>query len=153
MTKHKKVDEYEQEIAELTLDLQRTRADFENYRKRVDGEKAMARADGRVGAILKILPLIDTIDRAVSHRPEDLEGNPWADGVVVMSKNLDKLLSDFGLERLSVEPGVTEFDPEHHEAVSMEDQGGEKEIVSEVLQPGYLMADQVVRPAMVRVVK
>ena len=153
MAKNKKQEDLEQEIGELTLDLQRTRADFENYRKRVDSEKSMARADGRISTISLLLPIIDTIDRAVSHRPDDLSGNAWADGVVAMSKNVTKLLAELKVEPIKVTVGKTEFDPELHEAVSMQDEGGDKELVSEVLQTGYTMSDLVLRPAMVRVVK
>lgn len=63
MTKAKKHEDLEQLLGELTLDLQRTRADFENYRKRAETEKSMARANGRIGAIAQLLPVIDTIER------------------------------------------------------------------------------------------
>lgn len=153
MTKNKKQEDLEQRIGELTLDLQRNRADFENYRKRVDSEKAMAKATGRIGAISQVLPLIDTIDRAISHLPSELKDNAWANGVVAMSKNIDKILVDFGVEKINIVVGETEFNPEFHEAVSMEDEGGEKEIVSEELQAGYMMAGDVLRHSIVRVAR
>ncbi len=153
MTKNKKQEDLEQRVGELTLDLQRTRADFENYRKRVDGEKAMAKATGRVGAVAQVLPLIDTIDRAISHLPDELKDNTWANGVVAMSKNIDKILSEFGVEKIKVVVGETEFNPELHEAVSMEDEGGEKEIVSEDLQSGYMLGGDVLRHSIVRVIR
>jgi molecular chaperone GrpE len=153
VTKNKKQEDLEQRIGELTLDLQRNRADFENYRKRVDSEKAMAKATGRIGAISQVLPLIDTIDRAISHLPSELKDNAWANGVVAMSKNIDKILVDFGVEKINIVVGETEFNPEFHEAVSMEDEGGEKEIVSEELQAGYMMAGDVLRHSIVRVAR
>ena len=61
MTKSKKQEELEQQIEELTGDLQRTRADFENYRKRMEAEKSAARDAGQMSAILKLLPVIDNI--------------------------------------------------------------------------------------------
>lgn len=153
MTKNKKQEDLGQRIGELTLDLQRTRADFENYRKRVDGEKAMAKATGRVGAISQVLPLIDTIDRAISHLPDELKDNTWANGVVAMSRNLNKILVDLGVEKINIVAGQTQFDPELHEAVSMEDEGGEKEIVSEELQSGYMLGGDVLRHSIVKVVR
>ena len=92
MTKHKKapnIAELEQQIGELTQDLQRTRADFENYRKRVDAEKAQAKAAGTQQAIRKLLPVIDTIERATANVPKKLQNDTWASGVVAMSKKLD----------------------------------------------------------------
>ena len=70
-------NEFEQQLGELTLDLQRTRADFENYRKRVDAEKVAARESGQASAILKLLPVIDNIERAIAYTPEDLKDNKW----------------------------------------------------------------------------
>ena len=78
MTKRKKDEDYEQQIGELTLDLQRTRADFENYRKRVDAEKQAAQQTGETRAILKLLAVVDTIERAVANVPADLADNAWA---------------------------------------------------------------------------
>jgi len=151
--KSKKDIEYEQQIGELTQDLQRTRADFENYRKRVDQEIEQAKESGRMQSVMKLLPLIDTIERGVSHLPDDLKDNAWAKGVVSMSKNLLKLMADLNIEKIIIKPGETEFSTDFHEAISMEDEGGDREIISEELQAGYLMNGQVLRHAMVRVVK
>src|SRR5574344_1410379 len=95
----------EQQLGELTLDLQRTRADFENYRKRIDAEKSAARSYGKVEAISELLPIIDTIDRAISHLTNDLKGNPWAEGVRSMSKNVEALLAKLNLSKISPRPG------------------------------------------------
>ena len=75
MTKqHKKLDErtedLQQQLGELTLDLQRTRADFENYRKRVEAEKQSAHQMGQAKSVMKLLPVIDTIERAIANVPE-----------------------------------------------------------------------------------
>ncbi len=153
MAKTKKIEELEQQLGELTLDLQRTRADFENYRKRVDDEKAAARQLGEAKAILGLLPIIDTLDRAINHIPEDLKDNSWVSGVGSLGKKLDKMLSDLKLERIAITPGETEFDPELHEAISADDAEGEREIVSEELQSGYLHDGRVLRHAMVRVTR
>lgn len=153
MVKAKKSDELTQQIAELTADLQRTRADFENYRKRVDDEKVRMRDMGEMSAIMKLLPVFDVIERAIAHLPEELKGNPWADGVAGLSKQLTKAIQELGLERLVVVPGETPFDPELHEAVSADEADGETEIVAEELQAGYTLNGQPLRHAMVRVTR
>ena len=150
---NKKQLEYEQALGELTLDLQRTRADFENYRKRADLEKSAAREAGQSSAILKLLPVIDTIERAVVYMPEDLKDNTWAQGIAGLAKNLGKSLESLNLQRIDATPGI-EFNPELHEAIQFdEDATGEKEVIAEELQAGYLMNGAVIRHAMLKVTK
>ena len=153
MAKAKKQDELEQQIGELTQDLQRTRADFENYRKRVEVEKEQAKQTGKTQAVMKLLPVIDNIDRAVAHLPAELQGNAWADGVVKLSKHLDKMVGDLSLERIAIIPGETLFDPSLHEAIQMDDAEGDTEVVAEELQTGWKLGDTVIRPAMVKVTR
>lgn len=153
MAKSKKQEELEQQVGELILDLQRTRADFENYRKRMEAEKEMARGSGRAGAIIKLLPVIDNIERAIAHLPEDLKENAWAASVVKLTKNLDKSLADMGVERIDAMPG-TAFNPDLHDAVQFdEDAEGEHEVIAEELQPGYKVDGIVMRPSMVKVTR
>lgn len=153
MAKSKKQEELEQRVAELTLDLQRTRADFENYRKRVEQEKEMARGSGRAGAIMKLLPVVDNIERAITHLPEELKDNAWANSVVKLTKNLEKSLSDMGVERIPASTGDA-FDPDLHDAVQFdEDAEGEHEVIAEELQPGYKVDGIVMRPSMVKVTR
>lgn len=148
----KKEQDPQEQINELTADLQRVRADFENYRKRIEIEKATYAEAAKAATILKLLPVIDTIERAISHIPAELSGNKWAQGIVGVSKNLDKSLDELGLQKINADQGV-EFNPELHEAISMEDEGGERELVDEVLRTGYKMGENVIRPSMVRVKK
>lgn len=149
----KKDQEYEQKLGELTADLQRTRADFENYRKRVDAEKQAAREAGQYSVVQKLLPVIDNIERAIAYLPEDLKENPWAQGVSSLTKNLEKSLSGMSIERIISTPG-TEFNPELHEAIQFdEDAEGDKEVISEELQAGYKMNGSVIRHAMVKVTR
>jgi molecular chaperone GrpE len=137
-------------IEELTADVQRMRADFENYRKRVEQDKAGLAELTKAATIMKLLPIIDTIERAIAHTPKDLAENKWAQGVVSMGKNLDKALADLGLSRIDAAPG-TAFDPNLHEAVMMEEGVGEHEVIAEELRAGYRLGDQVIRPTMVKV--
>jgi molecular chaperone GrpE len=153
MTKNDQQDELQQQVEELTADLQRTRADFENYRKRVETEKIVARDAGQASAILKLLPIIDTIERAVTHMPEELQDNKWAQGITSLAKNLEKSLERLNLKRIDASKGV-EFNPNLHEAIQFDDDAeGEKEIVSEELQAGYLLDGRPIRHAMVRVTR
>lgn len=153
MAKNDKQGELQQQIEELTADLQRTRADFENYRKRVELEKAAARDAGQAGAILKLLPIIDTIERAISHVPEALKDDKWALGIIGLVKNLEKALEGLNLRRIDAKPG-TEFNPDLHEAIQFDEEAtGEKEVIAEELQAGYLLNGRPVRHAMVKVTR
>ena len=153
MTKNKKQDERDQQIEDLTIDLQRTRADFENYRKRVEQETAAARSAGQAGAILKLLPVIDNIERAIAHQPAELADNKWAQGVAGLVKNLEKSLEALSLRRIDATPG-TVFDPAIHEAIQFdEDAEGEQEVIAEELQAGYTLHGLPIRHAMVKVTR
>lgn len=153
MTKGKKNEELEQHIDELTQDVQRVRADFENYRKRVELEKEMARASGRVNAIMKLLPVIDNIERAINHVPKELKDNTWAQGVTKLVKNLEKSLAEMGVTRIVARPGER-FDPALHEAIQFDEEAeGEHEVIAEELQAGYMLGDDVMRPSMVKVTR
>ena len=146
-------NEFEQQLGELTLDLQRTRADFENYRKRVDAEKVAARESGQASAILKLLPVIDNIERAVAYTPDELKDNSWVQSVAGLTKNLEKSLESLNLKRIDAKPG-TEFNPELHEAIQFdEDATGDAEVIAEELQAGYMLNGHPIRHAMVKVTK
>lgn len=153
MTKHKKTDDLQRTIDELTLDLQRTRADFENYRKRVEAEKQSAHSMGQAKSVMKLLPVIDTIERAIANVPEELADNAWAKGVAGLGKQLDKQLKDIGLEKIDAKPGAL-FNPELHQAVQFDEAAdGEKEVVAEELRAGYTLDGTVIRDAMVKVTR
>jgi molecular chaperone GrpE len=153
VVKSKIQQELEQQIGELTLDLQRTRADFENYRKRADIEKQSARESGQASAIMKLLPVIDNIERAITYTPDELKDNAWVQSVTGLVKHLDKSLQSLNLTRIDASPG-TEFNPEIHEAIQFdEDAKGEKEVIAEELQAGYKLAGNVIRHAMVKVTR
>ncbi|HEY8992357.1 MAG TPA: nucleotide exchange factor GrpE [Candidatus Microsaccharimonas sp.] len=146
-------DTRDQEIVELTLDLQRTRADFENYRKRVDAEKVAARESGQASAILKLLPVIDNIERAIAYTPVELKDNAWVQSVAGLVRHLEKSLESLNLARIDAAPG-TVFDPDFHEAIQFdEDAEGEHEVIADEMQAGYTLNGHVIRHAMVKVTK
>ena len=155
MTKNKakKTEDLEQQLGELTLDLQRTRADFENYRKRVEAEKQSAHQMGQAKSVMKLLPVIDTIERAIANVPEELKDNPWAKGVAGLGKQLDKQLKEIGLEKINAKPG-TLFNPELHQAIQFDESAeGDKEVIAEELRAGYTLDGAVIRDAMVKVTR
>lgn len=153
MPKSKKQEELEIQLEELTQDLQRTRADFENYRKRVEQEKTAAREAGQVAAILKLLPVVDTIERAINHIPENLKDDKWAQGIVNLTKNLERALDGLNLKRIDAKVG-TEFSPELHEAIQFDEEAtGDKEVIEEELQAGYTLNARPIRHSMVKVTR
>lgn len=153
MAKSKKQEELEQRVDELTVDLQRTRADFENYRKRAEADKIAARQYGQAVAIMKLLPVIDNIERAIAYMPDELSDNKWALGVTNLTKYLEKSLKDLNVERIVASPG-TAFDPELHEAIQIDEEAaGDKEVIAEELQAGYMLDGAPIRHAMVKVTR
>ena len=153
MAKSKVREDLEQQVGELTADLQRLRADFENYRKRVDNEKLSARQDGEIRAIMKLLPIIDTIDRAVAHIPDDIADHQWVKGVAGLVKQLEKSLGELNLAKIDA-GADTPFNPELHQAVQFdEDATGDIEVIAEELQPGYTLGGSPIRHSMVKVTR
>jgi len=138
----------EQEIGELTADLQRIQADFVNFKRRSEEDVTRSRMSGKKQMVLALLPVIDNLERALSHQPKDLESNEWAQGIYKVGAQLSKSLSDIGVYRIDTKE--QEFNPEFMEAVSVEGDG-DKEIVAEELQAGYIMNEEVIRPSMVKV--
>ena len=134
-------EELNAKIVELTNDLQRTRADFENFRKQVEQQKETEKSRAKLATIYKVLPLLDDIDRAIGTYAE----------LAPLSKSMEKTLGELGLKKIEAGAEI-EFDPDLHEAVMAEGEG-EKEAISEVLRPGYYYEDIVLRPAMVKVKK
>ena len=131
----------EAEKMELVDDLQRTRADFENFRKQVDLQKEQAKKLATYSTVMKFLPLIDDMSRAIAANPEAL---------APVAKTLEKAMNDLGLKRIEASAG-TDFNPDFHNAISMDESEGEKEVIAEELMPGYFYNNEVLRTAMVRV--
>ena len=141
MTK-KTADKNIEKINELTNDLQRTRADFENYRKQAEIQKQHYGKIVKNATITKLLPLLDDLSLAIKANPETLSP---------LQKNLEKTLSDLSLTLVNSETDST-FNPDIHEAVMMEGEG-DKELIAETLRPGYYYEGELIRPAMVKVKK
>lgn len=149
--KHPKVDStaLASQVEQLTQALQRERADAVNIRRQHENQVTSLRTTVKASVVTDLLPIIDNFERALKHVPKDLEGNAYVNGIQSIVRQFEKTLTDMGVERIKTvgEP----FDPNLHEAVSAEEGDGDQEIVSEELQPGYKIGDDVIRHAMVRV--
>lgn len=133
--------------------LQRERASFANYKRRVDQENA-ALADRVVADQVKIfLPVVDDLERALNHPPSDPDCANWIAGIDLIRKKLLKTLEAQNVTAIDLKPG-DQFDPINQEAVTHEenDQFSDGEII-EILQTGYQLKDKIIRPALVRVAK
>jgi molecular chaperone GrpE len=139
----------QQQIADLTEALQRERADATNIRRRHDEQISSLKNVIKASVVRDLLPVIDNFERALKHVPKELEHNDYIKGVQGVVKQFEKTLGTVGVERIKTvgEP----FDPAVHEAVTMEEGDGTQEVVSEELQAGYKLGDEVIRHAMVKV--
>ncbi len=137
------------QIGQLTEALQRERADSTNIRRRHDEDMTNLRTRVKAAVIEDLLPVIDNLERALKHVPDDLKDNDYIKGVQGVVKQFEKTLTEMGVERIKTvgEP----FNPALHEAVSLEEGDGGHEVVSEELQAGYRVGGTVIRHAMVRV--
>ncbi|HUD10759.1 MAG TPA: nucleotide exchange factor GrpE [Candidatus Saccharimonadales bacterium] len=141
--------ELKRAVEELTLALQRERADATNIRRRHEEELINLRTVIKANVIRELLPVIDNFERALKHVPKELEHNDYIKGVQGVVKQFETSLATMGVERIKTIG--QRFDPHLHEAVSMEEGDGQHEIVSEELQAGYRLGNDVIRHAMVRV--
>ncbi|MEI6237200.1 MAG: nucleotide exchange factor GrpE [Candidatus Saccharibacteria bacterium] len=136
-------------IQELIADLQRLQAEFMNYKRRVEDERIKLVQTGKEQAVIALLPVIDNIERAVAHEPDDIKNHAWVQGVTALAKQLDGQLDAIGLKAIN-DIGES-FNPIRHEAVVLEDGDGNTEVIAEVIQTGYQFGDTIIRPAIVKV--
>ena len=139
----------QQRIEELTEALKRERADAVNLRRRYETEITSLRSSVKASVITELLPVIDNFERALKHVPADLKDNDYVKGVRAVVKQFEQTLEQMGVQRIKTVG--EQFDPHLHEAVGAEEGEGEREVVSEELQAGYRLGDEVVRHAMVKV--
>lgn len=148
--KKEKKDKKDEQIAELSDRLMRQIAEFDNFRKRTEREKAQMFEIGAKDIIEKILPVADNLERGLSGLSEEERETPFAQGMDKVYKQLMSTLEAAGVK--AIEAVGKEFDPNFHNAVMHEDneEFGEN-IVSEEFIKGYTYRDSVVRHSMVKV--
>ena len=146
---HQQLLDARQSIADLTEALQRERADAINLRRRYEEQIAGLKNIVKASVVRDLLPVIDNFERALKHVPAELHGNPYIKGVQGVVKQFETTLTDIGVERIATVGEA--FDPGVHEAVSMDEGDGVTEVVSEELQAGYKLGDEIIRHAMVKV--
>lgn len=126
---------------------QRALAEFQNYRKRIDRDRAVDQATMKGDLIKKVLPVLDDLERALDNRPQE---DAWSGGIELIQRKLKAILEAEGVKRIEAEGAP--FDPNFHEAIAEEPvDGAESGTVVAVTQQGYILGDRVIRPAQVRV--
>jgi molecular chaperone GrpE len=134
----------EDKEAELLADLQRLQAEFVNYKARVERDRDVARNNAIAEVIRAFLPALDDLTRAENHG--DLEGSPFAAVVTKLRNAGDK----FGLKAFGAKGD--KFDPELHNALVQTPNNEVTEtVVADVVEPGFMLGDRLLRPAMVAV--
>jgi molecular chaperone GrpE len=138
---NQKADEY------LRL-AQRTQADFINYRRRVEEERAQQAANAALASLMRLLPVLDDFERALANAsPAELESS-WGKGVLLVERNLRGALAAEGVERIAAEGA--QFDPREHDAVGRQPSAQVPEgQVLHVVRSGYRKGDRIIRPAQV----
>jgi molecular chaperone GrpE len=148
----KELEEARSKADEYLDGWQRSRAEFANYRKRIDREREQVHQEASGTVIRRFLDVLDDLDRALKNRPAEGEGAEWAAGIELIYRKLLNILEVEGVTPLEAEG--EDFDPNLHEAISQEvsaeHESGE---IIEVVQNGYRIGDRVLRPARVRVAR
>jgi molecular chaperone GrpE len=149
----------EQELAEARLKAdeyldgwQRSRAEFANYKKRMEREQSQAYQTATGNVIKRYLDVVDDLERALKNRPQDGDGAAWASGIELIYRKLLNMLESEGVKPVEAEGQL--FDPNLHEAITSEESDEhESGRIIEVLEQGYLIGDRILRPAKVRVAR
>lgn len=131
----------------------RTRADFDNYKKRIERDSARTYQDALASSIKTFLVVADDLERALKDKPKSSDAASWVSGIELIYQKLLNQVKNQGVERIDVNPGDV-FDPNFHEAITQEEhpEFSEGQII-DIVQPGYRISDRVIRPAMVRVAR
>lgn len=131
---------------------QRERADFANYKRRVERDQQLISQTMKGDIIKKYLGVLDDLERALKTRPTENPAASWANGIELIQRKLVGILEAEGVKRIPAEAET--FDPTRHEAITYEEspdhESGE---IIEVVQQGYTLGDRILRPAMVRVAR
>jgi len=148
----KELEEVQAQASEYLDGWQRSQAEFSNYKKRQNMDRARMRTLASANLLRKLLPVVDDFERALSTLPDNLGQVTWCEGLFLIKQKLNAILETEGVEPIETEG--QEFDPRYHEAVTHEEAPGyeENQIIGEV-QKGYILGERVLRPSLVRVAK
>jgi molecular chaperone GrpE len=135
------------ELATMLDDLQRSRAEFANYRRRIEQDQIHMRATESL--LKKLLPVADDFDRAVRSVPDEIREHAWFEGIRLVERKFASVLENEGV--MPMESVGATFDPSRHEAIMVDESASAADTVVEEFQRGYLHGDTVLRPAMVKV--
>lgn len=131
---------------------QRERADFANYKRRVERDQQLVTQSIKGDIIKRYLTVLDDLERAMKTRPTEGPAASWADGVELVQRKLQNILEAEGVQRIPAE--TEEFNPNRHEAITHEDSPDHTSgQIIEVVQQGYMLGERVLRPALVRVAR
>jgi len=146
------LDEANRQSEEYLDLLRRTRADFQNYRRRTDEQRAEQALSARGDMVLKILPVLDDFQRAAQSPPVEPGAREWAQGVLLIERKLRAVLESEGVQKIEAEG--REFNPWEMEAISYQASPElEEGKVLAVAREGYKLGDKVIRPAQVVVAR
>jgi|SRR5579884_36459 molecular chaperone GrpE len=142
--------DWEAQANEYLEQWRRTAADFANFKRRTEQERAELAKMFNEGLVKALLPVLDNFERALASVPEDLKGHSWVEGITLTEKQLRAALEREGLR--AIEAVGQRFDPNLHEAVAHDvSEEHEEDSVIEEFQKGYKLHDRVIRPSMVKV--
>ncbi len=142
-------NEHLKRLAEEYLDqARRARAEFLNYKRRVEQEQEEFKHLAHMELIRKLLPVLDDFHLAIAHLPEDVKDSPWVQGLLLIERKLWAVLESEGVEPIEVVGKP--FSPEEHEAVAVSGEGPHHVVVEEIRR-GYRLRGRLLRPALVRV--
>lgn len=148
------IDAVEDEKLIVTNQLKRALADYQNLEANSNKRVSLLYMQSRKSLAEKLIPIVDDLTMAIKSKEEikfDQSSLAWANGVVGILNNIEKSLEDIGLRKFIPEKG-SKFDPQLHEAITViEDKV--PGVIYEVLQPGYILDDTVIRPSRVVVTK
>ena len=149
----KELESLQAQVAEQQDSWLRTRADFDNYKKRVQRDSARSYQDAMASTVRTFLAVADDLERALKDKPQDQQVAGWVNGIELIYQKLLNQMKNQCVERMDVNPGDT-FDPNIHEAITQEEhpEFSDGQII-DVVQPGYRIEDRIIRPAMVRVAR
>lgn len=144
------VEELQTKLDEQENSYLRLRADFDNYRRRVQKDTEAASKFRAQSLVTDLLPVLDNFERALESKPQSEDAQTLLTGVEMVYRTLKQALSNEGVEEIA--PTGEAFDPNFHQAVMQEpSEEFESGIVIQTLQKGYQLKDRVIRPAMVKV--